>query len=106
MPQQFNSVQTLTVAFCAGSRGINNTIWLAKQDIPFAPKLDEVTLLAGTHTLPVIGMKSHFTVDEKASATVVHGRFADSSPAVISRVVGSGTCAAHGFLLHPSLNSV
>ena len=44
-----------------GTRGINNTIWLGKQDIPFATKLDAVTLTTaadgpqkGSAAMPVI----------------------------------------------------
>jgi hypothetical protein len=96
-----------------GTRGINNTIWLGKQDIPFATKLDAVTLTTaadgpqkGSAAMPVIGIKSLFTIDPKAKAsgaTTVHGTFtSDGSPAVISRVVGSGKIVYTGFL--PSLS--
>ena len=84
-----------------GTRGINNTIWLAKQNIPFAPPLDTVTLNSTSEELTVIGLKSHFAVDPKAAAsgtTTVHAQFSDGKPAVVRRQVGSGNVIYAGFL--------
>ena len=67
----------------------NATIFYAKQDLPYAEKLDEVTVLATldepAYDLGVYGDKSIFTFNPlPTDKTHVIGMYVDGSPAVVS----------------------
>jgi hypothetical protein len=109
--------------------GNNATIFYAKQDLPYAEKLDTVTITGdiatdstadpntadpsaanGPLSLPVYGEKSIFALATNMSATAaslrpfkyqVTGTFNDGSPAVLNVSHGSGSFVYWGF--HPSL---
>lgn len=75
-----------------------------KQDLPFAPTLDTVSVHAGAAagaSLPALGAKSLFTLTDDAqrdgNASVL-GTFSDGSPAIVHRTVGRGTATYTGFL--------
>lgn len=96
-----------------------------KQDLPFAPTLDTVTLKTiraegrakqEATTFLAIGAKSIFTVSKGGGggggnsdvSTNVLGTFSDGSPAVVRRSVGKGTATYSGFLpqlsyFHPAI---
>ena len=64
------------------------TIFFAKQDLPYAEKLDEATILAtntdDAYALGVFGDKSIFSFDPKPTDKAhVIGEFEDDSPAVV-----------------------
>ena len=87
----------------------NATIYYAKQDLPYAPKLDEVTVLASLDTpaygLGVWGDKSIFTFAPKPTdKTHLIGVFSDGSPAVVNISVGTqgGGVTYAGF--HPGFS--
>eukprot|EP01043_Picozoa_sp_COSAG02_P019910 COSAG02_NODE_971_length_15551_cov_4.415157_4_plen_204_part_00 len=76
--------------------GRNATIFYAKQDLPYAEKLDEVTVLArldaDAYSLDVFGDKSIFTFAPKPTDQAhVLGVFSDGTPAVVNISLG-----AHG----------
>ncbi|MDB5353663.1 MAG: Beta-galactosidase trimerization domain protein [Phycisphaerales bacterium] len=74
---------------------------MEKQDLPFANVVDTVkwTGSAGESRIPVIGVRSRFALiaSGKEHATIT-GTFADGSPALTVRRVGSGSATYCGFL--------
>ena len=87
----------------------NATIFFAKQDLPYAENLDEVTMLASigepAYTLGIYGEKSVFTFDPKLTDTThVLGVFSDDSPAVVNVSLGThgGGITYAGF--HPGFS--
>ena len=95
--------------------GRNATIFYAKQDLPYAEKLDEVTVLATPESpaygLDVFGDKSIFTFNPKPTDKAhVLGVFSDVSPAVVNISLGAngGGITYAGFHLglsyfHPAM---
>jgi hypothetical protein len=72
----------------------NATIFFAKQDLPYAETLDEVTMLASAtepaYALGVFGDKSIFTfAPQPADKTHLLGVFEDGSPAVVNISLGT-----------------
>ena len=70
------------------------TIFFAKQDLPYAEKLDEATILAtdtdDAYALGVFGDKSIFSFDPKPTDKAhVIGVFEDDSPAVVNVSLGT-----------------
>ena len=91
------------------------TIFFAKQDLPYAEKLDEATILAtdtdDAYALGVFGDKSIFSFDPKPTDKAhVIGVFEDDSPAVVNVSLGTqgGGITYAGFHLglsyaHPAM---
>eukprot|EP01051_Picozoa_sp_SAG22_P002603 SAG22_NODE_118_length_19263_cov_16.155813_15_plen_519_part_00 len=72
----------------------NATVFFAKQDLPYAETLDEVTMLASAtepaYALGVFGDKSIFTfAPQPADKTHLLGVFEDGSPAVVNISIGT-----------------
>ena len=86
----------------------NASIYLIKQELPFAEMLDEVSVLAtettDAATLGVYGDKSVFTFTAPAGKIKgkdynISGLFADASPAIITTAFGKGTATYAGLHL-------
>ena len=73
---------------------VNGTIDFVKQNLPFASAIDSVTLNGST--IDVVGWKSHFKTTDPGISVL--GTFADASPAITSRSVGTGHAMYCGFL--------
>lgn len=89
----------------AGTVEAPEPIRFEKQDLPWAALLDRVTFKDTGKTMPVFGVRTRLTA---AKDTTVRATFADGSPAVVERVVGTGKVLTCGFLpglsyFHPAL---
>jgi len=73
-----------------------------KQDLPFAPAVEQVTWLQDNamHKAPVFGAITRIApiVPDPAGFTQVFGTFADKSPAVVKRIYGNGSTLYCAFL--------